>query len=82
MDAKPLLRDFFRDCLNEVGDRADFTDADSLFASGRLDSLALTRLVLFLEAQFQVDFARVDFSADRVDSVDATLALLQPLATA
>ena len=73
------LREFLRQSLAEAGDLADFDDRDSLFVSGRLDSLALTRLVLFMEDSFGIDFGRLDFSAELVDSVQDMVALLKPV---
>jgi acyl carrier protein len=70
------LREFLRQSLREAGDSSDFGDSESLFVSGRLDSLALTRLVLFMEEQFGIDFGRLDFSAELVDSVEAMAALV------
>lgn len=73
------LREFLRQSLAEAGDLADFDDRDSLFVSGRLDSLALTRLVLFMEDSYGIDFGRLDFSAELVDSVQDMVALLKPV---
>lgn len=76
------LRTFIRQCLDEAGDAGDFSDSDSLFVSGRLDSLALTRLVLFMEDRHKLDFGALDFSAELLDSVDLMAALVRPAATA
>lgn len=78
MDVTTLdpLREFLGQALREAGEPSQFGDDESLFASGRLDSLALTQLVLYLEEHFRVDFGALDFSADLVDSVDAIKALL------
>lgn len=70
------LREFLQQSLAEAGDVAGFGDQESLFVSGRLDSLALTRLVLFMEDSFGIDFGRLDFSAELLDTVEAMLALL------
>ena len=70
------LREFLRQSLNEAGDRSELADDDSLFISGRLDSLSMTRVVLFLEAHFGVDFGRVNFEVDLIDSLRAMLALV------
>lgn len=78
MDAMVVaVREFLGQALRESGDAGPLRDGDALFSSGRLDSLALTQLVLFLEDRFRVDFGAVDFSADLVDSVQAIAALLQ-----
>jgi acyl carrier protein len=73
------LRDFMRERLAEAGNAADFHDDSSLFLSGRLDSLALTRVVVFLEEAFGIDFAQVNFDAELVDSVRAMQALVDEL---
>lgn len=69
------LHQFLRERLDEAGDTDGFDDASSLFASGRLDSLTMTRLVLFLEETFRVDFSAVNFEVELIDSVEAIRAL-------
>ena len=68
--AKLKLRGFLKACLNESGDHHDFADDSSLFVSGRLDSLSMTKLVMFLEEAFQIDFGNVDFDVELIDSVN------------
>lgn len=67
--AKIKLREFLMDRLHDAGDRHEFADDSSLFVSGRLDSLSMTRLVMFLEEAFEIDFADVDFDVELIDSV-------------
>src|SRR5690606_27855502 len=55
------LRDFLQHNLGAAGDGDGFSDESPLFSSGRLDSLTMTRLVMFLEDTFGIDFAEVDF---------------------
>lgn len=50
-------------------------DHDSLFASGRLDSLAATEVIVLLESEFGLDLSDADFDVSALDSV-ATLAAL------
>ena len=69
--ARHKLREFLRESLDSAGDRHELGNDDSLFVSGRLDSLAMTRLVLYLEQAFGIDFAEVDFDVDLIDSVQA-----------
>lgn len=73
MDAihKQKLRNYFRSLLDERGDHADFRDDQSLFLSGRLDSLAMTRVVVFLEEEFGISFAHVSFDVDLIDSIQS-----------
>jgi acyl carrier protein len=62
--------------LGEQDDRASFADGESLIKSGRLDSLAVTKMVMFLETGFDVDFARVEFDPERFDSVTEIAAVI------
>lgn len=71
------LQAFLKACLSEAGDQQDFADDSSLFVSGRLDSLAMTRLVMFLEDTFQIDFGEVDFDVDLIDSVNDMRAFVE-----
>ncbi len=67
---KAKLRAHIAGLLAEQDDHAPFEDSESLMKSGRLDSLVVVKLVLFLETEFDVDFDRVEFDPDRFDSVD------------
>jgi acyl carrier protein len=80
--ARTKLRDFIRDLLHKKNDRAAFGDSDSLLETGRLDSIAATEVVVFLEREFGVDFARVDFDPQNFDSVDRIAAFVDDLADA
>lgn len=70
------VRTFLAELLQARQDGRAFGDADVLFSSGRLDSLAAVQTVLFLEKEFGVDFARVGFDQTLIDSVNAITALL------
>ena len=74
--ARQQLRDFLGENLASAGDAHELGVGDSLFVSGRLDSLAMTRLVLYLEQAFGINFAEVDFDVDLIDSVEAIAALV------
>lgn len=67
--AKTRIADFIRECLYAHSDEDDLAEEESLFLSGRLDSLTVTRLVVFLEEVFQVDFASHPFDVAELDSV-------------
>jgi acyl carrier protein len=62
--------------LSQRGDNYPFEDADSLVLSGRLESLAVMDLAVFLETTFGLDFARVEFNQTDFDSVDSIVALV------
>jgi acyl carrier protein len=68
--ARMKLREFLKESLNDAGDHDGLADDSSLFVSGRLDSLSMTKLVMFLEDSFQIDFADVDFDVDLIDSLN------------
>jgi acyl carrier protein len=77
MNDRAAIRTFLAQLLNEQDDRASFGDDDSLVKSGRLDSLAVTKIVMFLESAYQVDFARIEFDPERLDSVARIAAVIE-----
>jgi len=66
---KTRIRTFIEELLGEQDDRAPFGETESLIKSGRLDSLAVVKIVMFLESTFGVDFARIEFDPERFDTV-------------
>lgn len=64
-----LLRDTLGEMLADRGDHAPLADHDSLFLSGRLDSLAATQVMMMLEEEFGIDLADADFDITRLDSL-------------
>jgi acyl carrier protein len=76
MSGRAKLRAFIGELLLKKDDTDNFADSDSLFASGRLDSLAAVDVVAFLEEEFAVDFQDTDFEIDRIDSIDAIVTLV------
>jgi acyl carrier protein len=72
------IQAFIQDLLSRAGDHRVLTDQDSLFESGRLQSIDAVDLVVFLEERFGVDFSTIGFDRDRIDSIDAicTLAMI------
>ena len=75
--ALDALRKHLQDALQQHGDSQPLTDEDSLFLSGRLDSFSMMNLILFLETRFQLRFSDLEFEVEKVDSVQAIMALLQ-----
>jgi acyl carrier protein len=75
-DATAKVRNRLKDLLQERGDSAPFDDDESLLVSGRLDSLAVVSLVMFLEQDFGMNFSSVVFEASELDSVDAICSLV------
>jgi acyl carrier protein len=64
-----LVSEFIRECLYAHSDEQELDERESLFLSGRLDSLSVTKLVVFLEQTFQVDFSDHPFDVAELDSV-------------
>ena len=71
------IRTFVEALLGEHDDQAPFGDSESLVKAGRLDSLAVVKLVMFLENAFGVDFARIEFDPQRFDTVDEIAAVIE-----
>jgi acyl carrier protein len=71
------IRAFVEELLGEHDDHAAFGDTESLIKTGRLDSLAVVKLVTFLEADFTVDFAKVEFDPERFDTVAEIAAVVE-----
>ncbi|MEO7986977.1 MAG: phosphopantetheine-binding protein [Gemmatimonadales bacterium] len=76
MSERDTLRGFIAGLLRDRDDTADIYASESLFVSGRLDSLAAVEVVAFLEESFAVDFAATDFAIERIDSIDAIATLV------
>ena len=74
---RELVRNFVRDCLVAHNDEEDLDDGESLFLSGRLDSLSVTKLVVFLEDSFKVDFGSHPFDVAELDSVEQIVQFAQ-----
>lgn len=68
-DDRSKVRAFVEELLGEGGDHGAFGDSESLIDSGRLDSLAVVKLVTFLETAFDVDFTEIEFDPQRFDTV-------------
>ncbi len=60
----------------QLGDHQAITDSEPLFTSGRLDSFTMMQLVMQLETQFGVDFAKLEFDVTLVDSLQAIAELV------
>jgi acyl carrier protein len=70
------IKDFIAGLLLNRDDRGAVEDSESLFVSGRLDSLSAVEVVAFLEETFGIDFSDVDFEIEKIDSIDHIAALI------
>jgi len=73
---KEKIRAYLLDTLKQQGDKHLLNDNDSLFVSGRLDSVSMMMLVVYLENEFAVNFKATDFEVSLVDSVDVIASLI------
>ena len=67
---KQKIREFFLETLKQQSDDQSLADNDSLFVSGRLDSFSMMMFVMFLEKEFGIDFAALDFDVNLIDSLN------------
>ena len=65
------VRDHISRRLRIKGTDAAIDDSESLFVSGRLDSLDVLETIAFLENEYAVNFAQLEFDVTLVDSIDA-----------
>jgi acyl carrier protein len=76
MTERVQLREFVGQRLRERGDEATFDDADALLSSGRLDSVDVITLAVFLEQSFGVDLTTRGFDQNDFETVQSMLSLI------
>lgn len=77
MPTKETLRNFLHELLVEYGETSDFSDDTSLVISGMLDSLAVLRIVVFLEQEFGLDLSDQGFDQNDFDSVTSIMRMIE-----
>jgi acyl carrier protein len=73
---KDQVTTFLKETLVRHGDLGEVLTNESLFLSGRLDSLSMLNLIMFLENSFSMNFAEIDFDVDLIDSIDSIVLLV------
>jgi len=76
-DIRQGLRAYLQQLLTQAMDTQEFSDTDSLFLSGRIDSFSLMQLVMHLEENYLIDFSSVHFEAPLLDTVADIAAFIQ-----
>lgn len=76
MSTQAKVRDFLKKLLSEKGDDADFTDQQLLLTEGRLTSLDIMMIVVFLEENYGIDFSDRPFDQNEFDSVESITAVV------
>ena len=79
MSTRAKIRNFLEEILNDKGDRSGFTDQQLLVTEGRLTSLDVMMIVVFLEENYGIDFSDRPFDQNEFDSVDSITALVDTL---
>ncbi len=73
MDPREEVTGFVRSLLSRRESNPSVSASDSLIGSGRMNSLLLIELVLFLEDRYGVDFTSRPFDPYDLDTVDKIL---------
>lgn len=76
MESIPVIREFLQQLLMRKGDSAGFSDIEGLLVSGRMDSVDVIEVVVFLENTFAIDFSQRAFDQSEFDSVNSIAALV------
>ncbi len=65
-----LIEEFIRDTCNIPADTPGFTRSCDLFEEGFVDSMALVRLVAFLESEFDVEIEEENLFDERFLTIE------------
>jgi acyl carrier protein len=76
MNDRLLIREFVQKLLSQKGDREAFADSEQLIARGRLQSIDLVEVVVFLEEKYGIDFGETGFDQNQLESIDSIVALI------
>ena len=79
MSTQAKIRNFLEEILNDKGDSSGFTDQQLLLTEGRLTSLDVMMIVVFLEENYGIDFSDRPFDQNEFDSVESITALVDTL---
>ena len=77
MNTRNELRTHVERLLTSKGDQEPLGDTDSLVLSGRLDSIDILQIVVFLEGNYGIDFADQPFDQEEFDSIARILKLIE-----
>jgi acyl carrier protein len=69
MNSQQEIRTFIEQVLREKGDLRPIGDTDSLMLSGRLESIDVLGIIMFLESRFGLYFGRLGFFQTQLDSI-------------
>jgi acyl carrier protein len=69
MNRTDRIRNTINEMLAARGHTEPVSETESLFTSGRLDSLAATEVLMVLETDFGIDLSDADFDISRLDTI-------------
>jgi acyl carrier protein len=75
-EAKNIILNYLQERLLEMGQPSTLLEDESLFLSGKMDSLSAVYFLLFLEEQFPRQMSNFEFDIEKIDSVVAVLDFL------
>ncbi len=73
---RDAVREFVGSLLRRKDDTSPFKDSDSLVLSGRLDSLEILQIVMFLEDK-GINFNDQEFDQDAFDSISSIMTRIE-----
>ncbi|MBL8741740.1 MAG: acyl carrier protein [Myxococcales bacterium] len=74
MTTEEILKGYFAE---KSAKASDLTNSDSLLEKGLLDSMALVKLIAFLEERFGVVLGDDEFDPDNFETIDAIAKLIE-----
>lgn len=77
MDLREEVRGFIRSLLSRREENPEFSDRDSLVISGRVSSVEVIDIAVFLEKRFGIDFSQRPFDQYDFDSIEKIVGLLK-----
>jgi acyl carrier protein len=76
MDYKAEIHAYMAQILEQKDDREPFTDNTALLSTGRIDSMDVVDIFLFLEKKFKVRIDSGKFGKSQIDTVNAIAELV------
>ena len=78
MTTNDKLREHFR---RESSNDQTLTDNEPLLTSGFLDSIAIVKLLTYIEQEFNVEISDADFDPDNFETIETIATLIERVRT-
>ncbi len=78
MTTNDKLREHFR---HESSNDQTLTDNEPLLTSGFLDSIAIVKLLTYIEQEFNVEISDADFDPDNFETIETIATLIERVRT-